>query len=51
MDTVAVLYGNTVPCVKRRMVDSSMVELDNRVTLDIDTTIRDYKLSIENAGK
>ena len=41
--------GNLI--LKGGLLIASMVGLDNRATMDIDTTIRNYNLSAEDAGK
>ena len=41
--------GNLI--LKGGLLVASMVGLDHRATMDIDTTIRDYNLSAEDAGK
>ncbi len=41
--------GNLI--LKGGLLIASMVGLDNRATMDIDTTIRNYNLSAEEAGK
>lgn len=41
--------GNLI--LKGGLLVASMVGLDNRATMDIDTTIRNYNLSAEDAGK
>ena len=41
--------GNLI--LKCGLLIASMVGLDNRATMDIDTTIRNYNLSAEDAGK
>ena len=41
--------GNLI--LKGGLLVASMVGLDNRATMDIDTTIRNYNLSAEDLGK
>lgn len=41
--------GNLI--LKGGLLIASMVGLDNRATMDIDTTIRNYNFSVEDAGK
>lgn len=41
--------GNLI--LKGGLLIASMVGLDNRATMDIDTTIRNYNLSLKDAGK
>lgn len=41
--------GNLI--LKGGLLVASMVGLDNRATMDIDTTVRNYNLSAEDAGR
>lgn len=43
-------YNNNM-ILKGGMLIASMVGLDNRATMDIDTTVRNFDLSTENATK